>query len=1365
MPRQAKEVDPSFEEDSATKKFRCLVCKEADPANLGAWIARSSLAGHLRSAVHQAHVLSKQQQMEALQAKAATLRDTYSGPEASLPDSEPQQPTFPLPSMFDGEIDSAWTPTYADYAAAGLRAPIIPTNMELHNPEEERNRFSTEDEEDELDDEMAYTHGSAGSNYYPYPNKVNMLLDILDNLPRLRMSSNQFKMILWIMKECNVSNVLSYNSFRKMQNGLRTLCGSEPKAYTSSVGNRFFVNDIRETIARDFSNPEVAKHLQFCPEETAGPITEVWQAERWKEYKPSELTPMYVRGLRQFYIEELAALRDDSYVIPLAWIVRGGVLCADCLDVTPAPVGALISTNDIRSVLAMEFNSNYDDIIQRVGDNIKWADDVKPPEMPNPLRKLAKGDDLYVVMVPIWADDVSGNKSKQYNKHINMYLANSNLPGRLLQQEYFVRFVSTSPHATSPEQFSAIKEQIVATHTEPIPCYNAETKRNCRVILRAPSLPADNPQQSEEASHMGGNANCGCRRCKAGGPHEKTESDEGYHSMHYAGVPRFAAQTKHTLEEQICLAMYGVEAPITRLQTATGVKDKVAQYWIDILLQKSREMKSNSPGRTADSIKEELETWLSEQPGDKVNPLLDIAGLDPNRDTPVEILHTILLGIVKYVWYTLHSGWSEAQRDLFVIRLQSTDIGGLTIPPIRTAYMMQYRNGLIGKHFKTLMQTMLFHVHDLVSPELFTLVKAVSELGAMLWVHEIDNIAKYAVRIWNTCTSFWLTKDQDDLTILIGNVLDVFGDQDPAKILVKIKLHLLPHIIEDAVRFGPPIRNATEVFECFNAIFRLCSILSNHQAPSRDIALKFAGMDRMKHIVSGGFWKVGDEWVCAGPKVLSVLRSMPIIQRHLGWVPLHTLVPGKMCLAAESKAPWMRWKDTHACSPTKNSPPLSSVRWRAAIGFTAQSGDFCGKNSWIFARDSEGSVVVGRIREVIVPESCPNGVPSGLVTLDRFAVSEALHPEFGMPVLQKPIDPTLHLTTVLATFFTRFCTKPSHPGARKGPITTVNHEWVELVATTRNHGSVLPNARYCLHRHFRLITTPSNVTTKDKKNRHKSSRGKSESSHKSSHKSTGDVARKGRALRDNNHSRRSPAEEQDTGDVGGDTALRARVRQLEATLATTKSHLETAEDLIEQGAAPDSEDGNTETIPHPDKLSAVTVKELKALLKMDKLRWNAMRVFTRHRLHAGDLCPELVWKKQDTLVLGVISRANRRDVDRPNTYVGRKAVERRRRRATPLFPTPSGRESSHPPTPGPSRRRSTSPTSPTTAPGVPKPRPLQRATDSDSGPNSGSGSGTGAGSGSQSGSDDDDNEDDMVLAGDENGDGHGRGKRRLNNPE
>lgn len=270
-------------------------------------------------------------------------------------------------------------------------------------------------------------------------------------------------------------------------------------------------------------------------------------------------------------------------------------------------------------------------------------------------------------------------------------------------------------------------------------------------------------------------------------------------------------------------------------------------------------------------------------------------GLDPSQDTPVEILHTILLGIIKYVWHILHTSWSETQRDLFAIRLQSTDLDGLTVPPLRAAYMMQYRNGLIGKHFKTLMQTMAFHVHDLVTGAEFTLVKAVGALGAVLWVHEIEDMDQYLVR-WSLSHlpySSLTAGAQDDLKILIANILDAFDDVDPAKIIIKIKLHILPHIIEDIKRFGPAIRNSTEVFECFNAIFRLCSVLSNHQAPSRDIALKFASMDCVKHILSGGFWQQDGAWVQAGRSVRSVLHTQPVIQRHLGWAPARKTLPGE----------------------------------------------------------------------------------------------------------------------------------------------------------------------------------------------------------------------------------------------------------------------------------------------------------------------------------------------------------------------------------------------------------------------------------------------------------------------------------------
>jgi hypothetical protein len=83
------------------------------------------------------------------------------------------------------------------------------------------------------------------------------------------------------------------------------------------------------------------------------------------------------------------------------------------------------------------------------------------PHMPHLMREVTGDDcDIIIVFLPLWVDDVSGNRSKQYNKHINIYAINSNLPGKLLQQEFFVRFVSTSQHASSPEQLSAILELV-----------------------------------------------------------------------------------------------------------------------------------------------------------------------------------------------------------------------------------------------------------------------------------------------------------------------------------------------------------------------------------------------------------------------------------------------------------------------------------------------------------------------------------------------------------------------------------------------------------------------------------------------------------------------------------------------------------------------------------------------------------------------------------------------------------------------------------------------------------------------------------------------------------------------------------------
>ncbi|KAJ7912613.1 hypothetical protein B0H13DRAFT_2232426 [Mycena leptocephala] len=720
--------------------------------------------------------------------------------------------------------------------------------------------------------------------------------DILDNLPRLRLSSSQLKMILWIMDVCGARDVPSFNKFRAMQKHIRKMVGVRSEAHKSSLGNLFYVNDIRDLIAKDFANPEVAPHIQKYPEDVAsGPVSENGQVKegKWHDIPLDELTPSILVGHTRYYVHEVAELSDGRWIIPALWIVSKGKTYVDC----------------------RVLERNYKEYAQRI---------------PNRFRSIDNGEDLFTVWVPVWADDVSGARIKQYQKHLNVYTANANLPGQLLQQEYFVRF-----------QLKVVVDQVKSTHLKPLRTYNADTLRPCGFRLNVPDGPADNPQQAEEASHIGHQGNYFCRRCLVGGTNEEKECPDGYHSFYQAGRPRNVEDIRSCVLSQLSLATYGVASHVDALQTSTGTKDKIAQHWIDILIEKSREMQASTPGRSVDEISNELLVWLAKETDQPYNPLLDLPFFDPSQDTLVEILHTILLGHAKYTWYELHHNWTAVQQDIFTIRLQGTNLDGLRVPPIRAAYMMQYRNGLIGKHFKTLMQTMIFHIHDLVTPDQFALVRALGELGPILWMPVIDNMEEYMA----------------DLQILIDNILDAFAAIDPSKILIKLKLHVLEHIPDDIRRRGPAVRFSTEVFECFNAIFRLCSVLSNHQAPSRDIAAKFADLDRMKHILSGGYWFDQSElaWVRGGKDVQRILRNTPIIQRHLGWAPPPFWTPGQIKAVAQKKQGKLAalTADQAMLSGAANPASIAldpATSWTDGTNVASVSGDCCAVGSWAVFR-------------------------------------------------------------------------------------------------------------------------------------------------------------------------------------------------------------------------------------------------------------------------------------------------------------------------------------------------------------------------------------------------------------------------------
>jgi hypothetical protein len=128
---------------------------------------------------------------------------------------------------------------------------------------------------------------------------------------------------------------------------------------------------------------------------------------------------------------------------------------------------------------------------------------------------------------------------------------------------------------------------------------------------------------------------------------------------------------------------------------------------------------------------------------------------------------------------------------------------------------------------------------------------------------------------------------QADLDVVVANVLDIWAKIDPNRIIVKPKLHILTHLQEDVHRFGPPALYEVEAFESSNQVFRQCSILSNHHAPSHDITMTMARMERFKHIISGGWWwdMALKRHAQAGKGIIGDFGSNKFLQRHLGWTP------------------------------------------------------------------------------------------------------------------------------------------------------------------------------------------------------------------------------------------------------------------------------------------------------------------------------------------------------------------------------------------------------------------------------------------------------------------------------------------------
>ncbi|KZV67198.1 hypothetical protein PENSPDRAFT_584337 [Peniophora sp. CONT] len=848
--------------------------------------------------------------------------------------------------------------------------------------------------------------------WIPYTSKLIFLLDVFDNLPRNPVSDSLMRILLWMLKELKVDKVPSLYQLRQEQRKLRARAGVPTLQFKSVHGNVYFCNDIRSIIAKDYTCKLTREQLHFYPEIPDGPISEVWHAAKWRKgMDVTTLTPMYVADpATHYYVGELAQDKSGALYVPVRWVIFHGEMYADARQVTYSQSGRMRissdSEHDIVFIAAKDLRKNFlslrdEKLLPEFSTNtVHRAEKSRAlfEQMPNPLRTLADGDPLYSSFVDLHPDDVSGNVSKSWNKHIVQYMTHRNLPRAIVHQEFHHHFVSASQYASALEQMEAVKTMIDSTHDKPVQVRDAVTGQSAKFRIFAHAELADNPMQDELTSHMCGNASHNCRKCMVGGTHTERMTDDGYHRLFSPSVaePRSSFETRLEVLRQVNLACTGVDSHVEKRQTMTGVNDTYAEPWIIELIDRARALRAGKvdgkPKMTIAQANTELWEFVRANQDKILNPNLRMKGLDINRDTPVEILHSILLGIIKYIWRHSLSLWSDKIKTTFVLRLQSTDILGLSIPPIRATYLTQYGRGLIGRQLKTVGQTAMFHLHDLVDIKVFNVWRAVGELTALMWFPEIDDMNQYT----------------HDLEVAVANVIDAFCIIDPAKIIWKVKLHLITHSPDDVRRFGPLVGLSTEISECFNGVFRSCSVFSNHHAPSRDIALQLAAQEGLKHRLIGGWWlsEDGTTWMQSGSGIRGFFEKHPQLQLHMGWSVVKPPVPGSIRLALVKERQPRPWSETRAADAVNAADfaTRSAGQWTACMHFIAVSGDTCRIGSWVAANSptlmyvqDDGRTIFGRVLEIVI-SGANNDV---LVTLDVYQPSKERHPVYSMPVLRR----------------------------------------------------------------------------------------------------------------------------------------------------------------------------------------------------------------------------------------------------------------------------------------------------------------------------------------------------------------------------
>jgi hypothetical protein len=237
------------------------------------------------------------------------------------------------------------------------------------------------------------------------------------------------------------------------------------------------------------------------------------------------------------------------------------------------------------------------------------------------------------------------------------------------------------------------------------------------------------------------------------------------------GNLRTRERTMKTLESFRTIASkINARSNLKAARMNSGIKDTTQEFFLGKLFDSYKDKKGVAAKQAA------LDQAVAALPEDITSPVWHLEGrfapkfvvdfqsnrshyigLDPHQDTPVEILHVVLLGFIKYFWRDLITNQiKDDQKPLLIERLNSYDVRGLALDSSRIAgaTLVNYSGSLTGRDFQTISQVVPFVIYDMVPPGVFEAWLSLSKLVPLIYQSTINNINAFVVRKFSPSSMF-----------------------------------------------------------------------------------------------------------------------------------------------------------------------------------------------------------------------------------------------------------------------------------------------------------------------------------------------------------------------------------------------------------------------------------------------------------------------------------------------------------------------------------------------------------------------------------------------------------------------------------